>query len=510
MILCHPVAADKNVSRFAAALTGANVTEDTLELTKDTFFLGDAELGSKLFIRPCYKELSEIIFGGASSGALRNIVVTGTPGIGKSVFGFYLLYLLRCQGRTVVFERKRSWYRFSDDGVAEGEWSSFKTAGYLNEDMAWYLSDPDDRPFEGFRGVTVVLVSPKGFRYHEFLKQSKSIRFFMGVWSLNELLKSREAVFPGVPKADVEHAFGVVGGVARAIFDEQKFMAIRSGLKSAANNVDVAKLITAVKAISSEQPIFQTDEIGDKLFHISSNSSCNFAEYSLEFASNYTRDLVLETVRKKGRDSLLAFAGAAIRNPDGARLIGGNSVVGSLFERGAHTVFGGGQDDNAPLKMAVLNVSDPNPEVLLGKSSWNLFFKETQAFEGSSIRAPFDSDIYYTPNKTNFGGIDSFAVDSRDGTVFFFQMKIDGPKPLERSQSESVEKHWNTAVDFSGGGVSVKNCVLVFVIPVDEWEKKSGTKVFGAKKWEKRWLPGASASFLSKCGVCVVAVRTGD
>ena len=124
-----PVAASKNVTGFAAALIGANVIEDTLELANGTFFLGDPDLGSKLFIRLCYKELSEIILSGASGGTLRKIVVTGTPGIGKSVFGFYLLYLLRCLGKTVVFELKGDWYRFSDEGVVQGRFDTFEQLG---------------------------------------------------------------------------------------------------------------------------------------------------------------------------------------------------------------------------------------------------------------------------------------------------------------------------------------------------------------------------------------------
>ncbi|CBJ33665.1 conserved unknown protein [Ectocarpus siliculosus] len=82
-------AAKKNVSDFAAALTGAVVTEDTLELVNGTFFLGNGKLGSKLFIRPCYKEMADLIL----SGNVQDIVVTGTPGIGKSMFGYHLLYL---------------------------------------------------------------------------------------------------------------------------------------------------------------------------------------------------------------------------------------------------------------------------------------------------------------------------------------------------------------------------------------------------------------------------------
>lgn len=72
------VAVDNTATDFGAALTGAVVAEDTLTLANDTLFVGDPMFGSKLFIRTCYKELSEIILG----GAWKNMVVTGTPGIG--------------------------------------------------------------------------------------------------------------------------------------------------------------------------------------------------------------------------------------------------------------------------------------------------------------------------------------------------------------------------------------------------------------------------------------------
>ena len=93
------IAASNNVMDFAAALTGAAVTGNFLELANNTFFLGDSTLRSKLFIRLCYKELSEIILSGASSGTLRKIVVTGTPGISKSVFVFFFCTCLAAKGK---------------------------------------------------------------------------------------------------------------------------------------------------------------------------------------------------------------------------------------------------------------------------------------------------------------------------------------------------------------------------------------------------------------------------
>ena len=285
-----PVAADNNVTDFAATLTEAVVTNNTLELVNDTFFLGDPMLGSKLFIRPCYKELSEIILDGASSGALRNIVVTGTPGIGKSVFGLYLLYLLRCQGRTVVF----------DEGVAEGEFSSFKTAEYLTGDpTAWYLSDPKDRP-EMFRGTTVVLVSPKAIRVNEFMKQVKSIQFFMGVWSLGELLECRRAIFPRARCSDVRDAFRDVGGVARAVFEESQLKRLKEKMVTAAESMSLSldRLRDAV------QPVQLHEGLGHVLFHIFQDDTKGFCKCQVTVAGEFAAKSISEQLSKRGKTAI--------------------------------------------------------------------------------------------------------------------------------------------------------------------------------------------------------------
>ena len=83
-------------------------------------------MGSKLFIRPCYKEMADLIL----SGKVQDIVVTGTPGIGKSTFGYYLLYLLCCEEKAVVFELKGDWYRFGDEGAQKGTYADFDRAGF--------------------------------------------------------------------------------------------------------------------------------------------------------------------------------------------------------------------------------------------------------------------------------------------------------------------------------------------------------------------------------------------
>lgn len=281
-----PVGVHEVVTNFAAALTRAVVTNNTLELANGTFFIGHRKMGSKLFSRSCYKDLSKIIIDGAINGSMDNIVVTGTPGIGKSVFGYYLLYLLRQNGKTVVFEQNDKWYRFSDEGVVEGRFETFSDAGFLNDPAGWYLSDPEGKPREGFTGIAVVLVSPGKDRTNEFLKQDDACLLFMPVWSEDELLECRRIIFPGARSVnDVRKAFEKVGGVARAVFRPKRFARQVGKMERATSQVNLG-LLRQVCAVEQNE-FLSTDKTGDALFHMLPSPGTAYECFYVVFASEY-------------------------------------------------------------------------------------------------------------------------------------------------------------------------------------------------------------------------------
>ncbi|CAM9974146.1 unnamed protein product, partial [Laminaria digitata] len=331
----------ENLAEFGAALTRAVVTDNTLELADGTSFLGQAMLGSKLFIRPCYKSFSEFILDGGSNGTTRNFVVTGTPGIGKSIFGFFLLYLLRCQGKSVVFESKHLWYRFSDAGVTRGLFASLVVAGYLDDVDSWYLSDPEDRPLEGFCGSTVVLVSPKRQRVHEFMKQASSERLFMPVWSLDELLECQQAVFSHVPIPDVMKAFTKVGGVARVVLGATDLELYESNMKKLALQMDLAVLRDAL--LSSNSDAF-TDSTGDVLFHICPTPDEGFRYFTIEYASCFAFELVANSAKQKGTGEFERLMSDVFGNEEYRKSLGG-MLTGRVFEVASHIAVGGPGDE---------------------------------------------------------------------------------------------------------------------------------------------------------------------
>jgi hypothetical protein len=86
---------------------------------------------NKIFVRQCYSELYDII---QSSATVGGFVITGTPGIGKSVCSLYFLYKLVSCGKTVVFHKEDIIYRYlPGEAVKIGSRLEFKVAGYFEE-----------------------------------------------------------------------------------------------------------------------------------------------------------------------------------------------------------------------------------------------------------------------------------------------------------------------------------------------------------------------------------------
>lgn len=489
-----PVAVDEVVTNFAAALTRAVITNNTLELANGTVFIGHREMGSKLFIRSCYKDLSKIIIDGAINGSMDNIVVTGTPGIGKSVFGYYLLYLLRLEGKTVVFEQKEKWYRFSDEGVVQGRFETFSDAGFLNDPAGWYLSDPEGKPREGFTGITVVLVSPGKDKTNEFLKQDTACLLFMPVWSEDELLECRRIIFPDARSVnDVRKAFEKVGGVARAVFRPRRFARQVGKMERATSQVNLG-LLRQVCAVEQNE-FLSTDKTGDALFHMLPSPGTAYECFDVVFASEYALELVEKAVSEREYLDFQGHVMATLEHADLNSKVGG-SARGQMFERLAHAALTRSVRLNNPTAFNMTILSNSGKDVL-GDGELSLNFTRIKEFGGEAFpRTSLRRGTYYRPTSQTFPAVDSFFVDRSTGTLYFVQMKSAGVEVIETGAS--LEKFWKTA----SKSMSITKCVLVYVVPSINWQKAVDLAAGGD------CLKGAKANFKSECVVCAIHLKS--
>ncbi|CAB1111758.1 unnamed protein product [Ectocarpus sp. CCAP 1310/34] len=499
---CLLVAVPKALADFGAVLTKAVVADNTLELADGTFFLGEPRLRSKLFIRPCYKDLSELILEGVTDGTMDKIVVTGTPGIGKSEFGFYLMYLLRGQGNTVVLERKDSWFRFSDEGVTVGYFYSFRRAGYLYGNSTWYLSDPEDRPKELLGLPTVVLLSPRKSRVNEFMKQPGSRRFYMPPWCLDELFRCRQAVFPHVPETDVRERFSKVGGVARAVFDAEKLKQVCLKMQAAASNMDLNLLQQILSRSRDDVDQVSTDRSGDALLHLLPIPETGFEEFSVDFASEFAHIVTLGELPKKEFAPLASFVGAAFAHDELGDKVTAERAAG--FETIAHKTIGGASEQQW-FDMRILSRASSSTKSVLEGNRLRLSFVKEQSFEGNSFPDALVAGTYYRPGSPNFAAADSFGVDSGSKTLWFFQVKSAGLPPKEGEKAVKwthVEKYWRRAKLHHGAPIK-KRFVYAFVVPEGKvWNKATETCEEDGGRGD--WRRNVTDGFKSACDVCVI------
>ena len=94
------------MNSFLSAITEAEVDAfGFLSLPSSMSFPGT--LISKLYVRPVYRELFDLIW------SLPRVLVTGTPGTGKSILIWWIMYsALKAQPDAIII-----WESFSDPGV---------------------------------------------------------------------------------------------------------------------------------------------------------------------------------------------------------------------------------------------------------------------------------------------------------------------------------------------------------------------------------------------------------
>ncbi|CAB4392481.1 unnamed protein product [Rhizophagus irregularis] len=124
-------------------------TSELLKLAYDTNFFGLDNQPSRMFIRNCYKDLLDIV----SKPEIRNLRISGNPGVGKTFFGYYLLYDLLTKDKTIVYELH-----------------TMKGSVILFKEDTWYIVD-GKKPYNASVAKTILISSPMKSHYHDFDKK---------------------------------------------------------------------------------------------------------------------------------------------------------------------------------------------------------------------------------------------------------------------------------------------------------------------------------------------------
>jgi len=374
-----------------------------LDLGAGVYFLGERRFGSRLFIRPCYLDLLDLVLTGGARVLLR-----GTPGIGKTHFSLLLVLRLVAEGKTVVYMRgvKDSSALFylilTPTGLLETDRHP-AALPYLRDEATIFVVDAKEpKNMEQVNATTILVSSPQHGNYEEFIKglPSQSI-FFMPPWSLEEIQRCNELIYHR-DAGKLKRGFEMVGGVPRHLLTNAE-VEIREVLD--------AIVVTARLSWEDIQSNLQVNsKVSGKVFHLV--PSADYRSFEYRFASSYVEDELFSRVEEKSESDLCRLVSESSR----LGVMGG--LRGVLFERLAHLrlVRGG------TFRIRSLDGRSQDVKLTLPEVSGRKNFGDLSEIKG------FSDGEYLVPTSTNLESVDSLAKPN-----LMFQMTVSASHPCKQA-----------------------------------------------------------------------------
>ena len=399
----------------------------------DTLFNIDIKF---LYVRQSYLGLHKLIF--SKDHANRNVIITGTPGVGKSMFALYELYLALREGKTVVFRHLVSGNTYIFDIKKNRAFTTtapYAVESYLEEEGTVYLYDAGTKSqpqygYFSFSGRILVFSSPERKNYADIHKKG-AMMCYMPTWSWSEIshiVKKAER-----DEAVAQQMFDVFGGVPRYVFIDTEVC--RTQFKQMLDNL-CAKVITPDFLLSVGQE--STKESHRLLYFIVHDE--NYTEAKLDFASRYVQKKVFETLTKRQKDNVLRFLEASSENTSLAIL------RGRMFESHCHELL----SQQAALKarkLAKKCATQPASYIEKFDVREKTYFKSNAELGDSD-----NSQRYMVPSARNYASVDAIIP----GCSQAFQMTVSTSHPVNAKGIISVMD-----------SCSLQSLKLFFVVPND-------------------------------------------
>ena len=282
---------------FYEQLTEATIKDEWLELKHRI----PSTKQNRIFIRESYKKMTEIIMTPPHDPLdIPKFTITGTPGLGKSLFLVYLLYELVQRRKRVLFVYDLRTIFFDGSG---GVFSlghglpPVEDAKFWNRDL-WVLFDAKWKAkilLEEYNPTLcsfVISTSPRTNLLNDYNKSSPTpITFFMPLWTEPELEKIA-SLFPEA--AGIWHDRLVkLGGVPRIVLEkleEETDSYIRKA------HGELADLLTI---IGCDAEIPDKTQMVHRLIHLNSDPKDDYRKSSTQFASQTVIDILAEEEAEK-------------------------------------------------------------------------------------------------------------------------------------------------------------------------------------------------------------------
>jgi hypothetical protein len=373
----------------------------------------------------------------------KHIVVTGTPGIGKSQFRQYCMWRLAQQNETFLLQLSQQYvFHFSPGRRVRHDYSSMPSGIPYLVDMK-EVALPFCDEFQHNPRFMSIFSSPNPLRFKEILKIPNSIELIMPPWDEEEIYDAHRLIskFQSVDINVVSSQFLIYGGVPRYVFEQSD------------EGSDYMEMALRNKGLAVASSGFLSDLTGG-VNEALSYTLCHLRpKYENTFKRAYTAPastFVLEALMGLHQEHLIKNALRSIRTKDNP---------GFLFEYIVSRYALAGHTHNASRLSVPNEDSAPALEAMHRTLTIGSFEKFPLDWKNGSWTPK--SNVLYLPNTMNLQSIDAFTIIEKE--LFFFQCTVSSQHSVKTNGLMDIFKLFSKS---EGAGL-IDKCSLIFVVPTE-------------------------------------------
>ncbi|EGF76718.1 hypothetical protein BATDEDRAFT_28329 [Batrachochytrium dendrobatidis JAM81] len=224
------------------SFANAQLIDECIQSTDHVLFPYTQDKIQKLYVRECYHDVFGLLLDQIDRG-MESFAISGTSGIGKSLFFVYILHRLMDDFTTktlslkpnrIVYQVGSSYKCFDLQQQLVTE-LGLEVANTVWKQDTLYVVDGHTTPRSSCC-IVLFMSSPQSEGYKEFVKQKMAKEWDFPVWTLDELQTCRRHCYPDVPIDTINERYRMYGGVARSVFD-----IVSNPMEKALTDVDTVK-----------------------------------------------------------------------------------------------------------------------------------------------------------------------------------------------------------------------------------------------------------------------------
>ncbi len=317
------------------AFANAQLVDGCIQSPDQTLLPYTQDKIKKLYVRECYQDVFDLLLEGITRG-LESFAISGTPGIGKSLFFVYILHRLMDDFSTktlslkpnrVVYQTGSNIECFDLQQQLVTEITKFEAVRLVREQDTLYVIDGRTSEPLNSSCITLFISSPRSESYKAFVKQRMAKEWLFPVWTLAELQTCQRHCYPLLPIEMLQERHRIYGGVARIVLYKDYSIAVPKIMEKALADVDA---VNGVRNIGTLTKMFPTTHT---LLHAIVSTDGLYQFRYVDIASKYVGEQLWIRHSAKMLTNLQDMFGGSP-----------NEISRHLFEIYGHVVFSvGGQ-----------------------------------------------------------------------------------------------------------------------------------------------------------------------